>query len=105
MALLVSRSPDISSTFLALLRGMTTCFTSIIPYYGLFYHLAVIDAINGSDDTTFQREQDILDEHDEEISALAVRLQKLIATCSTIADPDIRKIPSRRLTRLGKSLS
>ena len=69
------------------------------------HHLAVVDAIDGTDDTTLRNEQDILDEHDDEISALAVRLQKLIATCSTIADPDVRKIPSRRLTRLDKSLS
>ena len=68
------------------------------------HHLAVVDAIDGTDDTTLRKEQHILDKHDK-ISALAVRLQKLIATCSTIADPDVRKIPSRRLTRLDKSLS
>lgn len=69
------------------------------------HHLAVVDAVDGSDEATIKKEQDILDEHDDEISALTVRLQKLIVTCSTIADPDVRRIPSRRLTRLGKSLS
>ena len=61
--------------------------------------------IDGTDETTLDREQDILDEHDDEISARIVHLQKLITTCSSIADPDARKIPSRRLAHLDKSLS
>ena len=68
------------------------------------HHFAVINVIDGSDEAAFRKEQDVLNEHDDEISALAVRLQKLITTCSTIADPDVRKIPSQRLTRLDKSL-
>ena len=39
----------------------------------------------------------MLDEHDDEVSALTVRLQKLITTCISIA---ARKIPSRKLTHL-----
>ena len=69
------------------------------------HHFAVIDVIDGTDETTLGKEQDILDEHDDEISALIVRLQKLITTCSPIADPDARKIPSRKFARLDKNLS
>ena len=35
---------------------------------------------------------------------ISLRLQKLIITCSSIADPDARKTP-RKLTRLDKSLN
>ena len=61
--------------------------------------------INEGDDTTLRKGQDILDEHDDEVSALTVRLQKLIATCSSISAPDTRKMPARKLTRLDKNLN
>ena len=69
------------------------------------HHFAVIDVIDEKDATALGKEQDILDEHDDEVSALTVRLQKLITTCTSIADPDVRKIPSRKLTRLEKNLT
>ena len=57
------------------------------------------------DDTTLGKEQDILDEHDDEVSALTIRLQKLITTYSSISTPDARKMPARKLTRLEKNLA
>ena len=64
-----------------------------------------MDVINGAGEAALRKEQDVLDEHNDEISSLAARLQEFIVICSTIADPDIRKVPSRRLARLDKSLS
>ena len=43
------------------------------------HHLAVVDAINVADDAALRKEQNVLDKHDDEISALTVCLQKLIA--------------------------
>ena len=61
--------------------------------------------IDEGDDTTLGKEQDILDKHDDEVSALTIRLQKLITTCSSISAPDARKMPARKLTRLEKKLA
>ena len=61
--------------------------------------------IDGTDETTLGKEQDILDEYNDEVSALIIRLQKLITTCSSVADPDACKIPSRKLAHLDKNLS
>ena len=69
------------------------------------HHFSVIDVIDEGDDTTLGKEQDILDEHDDEVSALTIRLQKLITTCSSISAPDARKMPVRKLTRLEKNLA
>ena len=69
------------------------------------HHYAVIDVVNESDEAALRKEQDILDEHDDEMSALILCLQKLITTCSSTPDPDARKIPSRKLARLDKNLS
>ena len=67
------------------------------------HHYAVVDVID--DETALQKEQEILDEHDDDLSLLAVRLQTLITACSHVSEPDPRKLPSRRLQRLEKSLS
>ena len=56
-------------------------------------------------DKDLTKEQEVLDEHDDTIAELAICIQKLISTCSAPSDPNPRKIQSRRITRLEKSLS
>jgi hypothetical protein len=68
------------------------------------HYITVIDMIDEKDGTALGKE-DILDEHDDEVSALAVRLQKVITTCSSFADPEAQKVPSRKLTRLERNLT
>jgi hypothetical protein len=47
----------------------------------------------------------VLDEHDDTITELITRMQKVISTCSAPSDPNPRKIQSHRLSHLEKSLS
>lgn len=42
------------------------------------YHGALIDLIKDDEEAALQREQDVLDEHDDEISLLTVEVQQLV---------------------------
>ena len=68
------------------------------------HHFALIDLIE--DETILQREQENLDNHDDIVSDLSVRIQRLINSCTRATmGPDICKTSSRRLKRLQKNLS
>ena len=68
------------------------------------YHYALVDLID--DEATLASEQETLDNHDDEMAILAVRVQQLITlSASPSSDTDPRKIASRRLARLQKSIS
>ena len=68
------------------------------------HHLALIDLIE--DEAILQREQENLDNHDDIVSDLSVRIQMLINSCTTATmGLDIRKTSSRRLKHLEKNLS
>lgn len=64
------------------------------------HHCARIDLIDDK-----ETEQDTLDEHDEDISILAVRIKQLIASCATPLESGPRKITSRKLSHVKKDLS
>ena len=68
------------------------------------HHFAVIDLID--DDGTLGREHETLDQHDDDVTSLAVRLQKLItASSATPTNSDHRKVLTRKLQHLEKSLT
>ena len=67
------------------------------------HHYAVVDVLDKPEDLA--KEQEVLDEHDDSIAELTIRMQKVISACATASDPNPRKIQSRRLARLEKSLS
>ena len=67
------------------------------------HHYTVVDVLDKDEDLA--KEQEVLDEHDDTIAELAIRIQKLISICSAPSDPNPRKIQSQRLARLEKSLS
>ena len=69
------------------------------------YHYALVDLIDAEDEATLKNEQETLDSHDDEMAVLAVRVQQLITACTSSSDANPRKIASRRLARLQKSLS
>ena len=52
-----------------------------------------------------KNEQETLDNHDDEMAVLAVRVQQLITACASSSDVNPRKIVSRRFAHLQKSLS
>ena len=68
------------------------------------YHFTHIDLIE--DEVILQREQENLDNHDDIVSNLSVRIQRLINSCTTTTmGPDIHKTSLHRLKHLQKNLS
>ena len=67
-------------------------------------HFEVIDLIDGSED--LEKEQTVLDKHDDDVSVLTIRLQTLSTPKRTETPPtaDVRKPLSRKLARLEKGL-
>lgn len=65
---------------------------------------SLIDLID--DDETLEKEQETLDQHDDDVTTLAVRIQQLIMVSSaTPTNSDHRKVLLRKLQHLEKSLS
>ena len=69
------------------------------------HHYTIVDAIPDDDDETPSREQEVLDQHDDDVGDLAVRVERLIAACSSASDSGAKKIASRRLSHLKRNLS
>ena len=71
------------------------------------HHFAIVDAIEDDKylDTNLAKEQDELDNHDNTVSDLSLRLENLILTCSSKTDTAAQGIASRRLTNLRERLS
>ena len=68
------------------------------------HYFALIDLIE--DKAVLQREQENLDNHDDIVSNLSVRIHWLINSCTTATmGPDIHKTSLRRLKHLQKNLS
>lgn len=66
------------------------------------HHFAIVDLI---EDESLQGEQEALDNHDDDVTQLGVRLQQLISACSSPSDSNPRKVPLKRLSRLQRILS
>ena len=68
------------------------------------HHFALIDLID--DEETLGKEQEALDQHDDDVTTLAVCLQQLITVSSTTpTNSDLRKALTRKLQHLEKSLT
>ena len=63
-------------------------------------HFLIIDLLEEGDETSLAKEQEVLDNHDEELSTLLLRTQQLIRMCSSASDTGSHKIISRNLTDL-----
>lgn len=63
------------------------------------YHLEIVDLLE-DDSEILEREQEILDEHDDAVGELKICLKRLISEAS----PDPVKLSIRRLTQLEKSI-
>ena len=61
------------------------------------HHRNVINLTDSEDSLT--REQDALDEHDDLVAELALRIQQLISSC-TASDVTARKVATRRLAHV-----
>ena len=68
------------------------------------HHFSLIDLID--DEGTLGKEQETLDQHDDDVTSLAVRIQQVITISSaTPTNLDQRKTLSRKLQHLDKNLS
>ena len=67
------------------------------------HHHALVDLID--DEETLAREQETLDAHDDLVAELAVRVKQVIAASSPSSNESSRRIASRKLTHLQKSLT
>ena len=63
----------------------------------------LIDLID--DEATLAREQDVLETHDDLIAELTVCVKQVIGTSSLVASRSSRKIASRTITHMQKSLA
>ena len=66
------------------------------------HHQDIVDLTVSED--SLAREQDVLDEQDDLVAELSVRIKQLIIACST-SDATPRKIATRRLVHVRKTLS
>ena len=66
------------------------------------HHHNIVDLTDSED--SLAREQDVLDEHDDLVAELAVRIKQLITACSS-SDTTPHKIAARRLAHVRKTLS
>ncbi len=82
-------------------RLITRLETLDAEYKG--HHYEIVDLLD--DEDSLGREQEILDEHDDEMSRLTIRVGKLITTCSSRTDSGRLKIVSKRLNHLEKGIS
>ena len=70
------------------------------------YHFEVVDAVADDDAETLSQEQDILDENDDIVADLSIRLKRLDSPETQSQDTqDPKKLLSRQLTHMEKSLS
>ena len=76
-------------------------------------HYQVLDLIDESDDEALKKEQDILDQHEDTVAALILRIQKIMMHTPTahaltppieLSTPDPHKMTARRLSRLELGL-
>ena len=66
------------------------------------YHFSLIDLLE--DDEALEKEQEILDYHDEEISALTIRIKQLTKACDSVHDSSHCKTASRSLLHIRNTL-
>ena len=67
------------------------------------HHLALVDILTDGD--VLATEQGVLDDHDEEVTQLEVRIQHVITAYSSSSSPDSRRVASKKLTRLHRQLA
>ena len=66
-------------------------------------HLSLIDLI--TDESILETEQEVLDSHDDEVSELTIRLQRLISSLTTTTESNVHKTVSKELNHLQRNLT
>ena len=68
------------------------------------HHYAVIDTIPDDDEVGIEREQHTLDEHDDIVSDLMARIQKLQSACKLSSTPDLHRVNMKKLHHIERGL-
>ena len=82
-------------------RRFTTRLESLAEEFK-HHHFAVIDLLD--EEVDLAREQETFDEQDEDVTQLALRLERIVSSCPS-SDPNQCKMASGRLKHLEKRLS
>ena len=82
-------------------RRLTARLDSLVAEFKV-HHYSIIDLLDKEDELEVQ--QEILDQHDDHVSQLAARLEKIVATGSSI-DSSQPRIAVKRLKNIEKGLS
>ena len=69
------------------------------------HHYALIDAIDETEAEVLDKEQDVLDRHDDDMTNLAMKIEQIIAICNLSSDSGAKMVALRRVTRLRTNLS
>lgn len=85
---------------LSLAHGMTQKLDTLDSEFRTHHH-----ALIEEDEETLKEEQSTFDEHNDIVANISVRIQQLIGVCNSSSEAPSRKIASRRLSHLQKSLS
>ena len=83
-----------------LARRLTTRLETLVAEFKV-HHYSIIDLLE--DEDALEREQEILDDHEDEVAPLIVRLDKVVTTCSS-SDSNQVKIATKRLKHLDKEI-
>ncbi len=67
------------------------------------HHYALIDAIDETEAEVLDKEQDVLDRHDDDMTNLAMKIEQIIAICNLSSDSGAKIVVLRRVTRRGGS--
>ena len=67
------------------------------------HHLSIVDLTDG--DEPFAEQQEALDNHDDQVTGLHVRIQRLVASMTTSPTLSLQKSSLKRLTRLQEKLA
>ena len=68
------------------------------------YHLQLVDLIDENDDELLEKEQEILDKHDDHVADMNVRFNRLYSNATPTAPGDRQKLSSRKLAHLERSV-
>ena len=68
-------------------------------------HFQLIDLIDVEDEGTIEKEQDIMEKHDDDIDSLTIRVQGLLVASRTISALSDHRLLLRKLAHLEESLT
>ncbi len=101
MVTVLEASPDNPDT-ICIAQGLATKLKTLDAEFKT-HHLSIIDLTYGEE--ALVEEQEALDNHDDQVSELNVRIQRLVSSLTTSPVLNLQRSSLRRLTRLREKLA